>query len=153
MPAGFTRSLAQRLNEISPLRVQETARGDRLARGLVLLAPGDFHLVFTETGRLRLDQGPRRHHVRPAVDVTMESAARQHKSAVIGVILTGMGVDGTAGAMQIKAAGGRVIAEHESTSVVYGMPQSVVAAGLADRVIPLPDIAPALVEMVERRSR
>ncbi len=148
MPANFTRSLAQRLHELCPLRVQEAATGDRLARGLVLLAPGDFHVQFKESGQIVLDQGPRRHFVRPSVDVTMESAAQLFGSSVIGVVLTGMGSDGTDGARAIKAAGGRVVVEHESTSIVYGMPQSVVAAGLADYIKPLPTIASTLVELV-----
>jgi two-component system, chemotaxis family, protein-glutamate methylesterase/glutaminase len=151
MPPGFTRSLAQRLNEISPLRVQEAASGDRLARGLVLLAPGDFHLTVTKIGQVRLDQSPRRHHVRPAADVTMESAAQHYGSAVIGMILTGMGTDGAEGAAQIKAAGGKVIAEHESSSVVYGMPRSVVEAGLADRVVPLSAMASTLLNLIQQR--
>jgi two-component system chemotaxis response regulator CheB len=147
MPPGFTRSLAQRLNQASRLVVQEAANGDRLARGLVLLAPGDYHLQFGRAKQVELDQGPRRRHVRPAVDVTMESAVEYHGANVIGVVLTGMGDDGTDGARQIKEAGGIIIAEHESTSVVYGMPASVVRAGLADRVVPLPKVAATLVEL------
>ncbi len=148
MPPGFTQSLAQRLNETCSLIVQEAANGDRLARGLVLLAPGDFHLRFKGIKQVALDNGPRRNHVRPAVDVTMESATDYHGANVIGVVLTGMGADGTAGAGQIKAKGGQVIAEHESTSVVYGMPASVIKAGLADRVAPLPKVAATLMELV-----
>jgi two-component system chemotaxis response regulator CheB len=148
MPVGFTGPLAQRLNESVALTVREAALGDHLARGLVLLAPADLHLSLKSEGRISLDKGPRRNHLRPAVDVTMESAAEHYNSAVIGVVLTGMGADGTAGAGSIKAVGGRVIAEHESTCVVYGMPRSVVEAGLADRVVPLPGIAAALVEWV-----
>ena len=148
MPPGFTRSLAQRLNQTSPLVVQEAADGDRLGRGMVLLAPGNFHLRLKGFRQVTLDEGPRRHHVRPAVDVTMESAVEYHQAKVIGVILTGMGQDGTEGASQIKAAGGQVIAEHKSSSVVYGMPASVVKAGLADRVVPLSRIAATLTEMV-----
>lgn len=148
MPPGFTRSLAQRLNQASRLVIQEAANGDRLARGLVLLAPGDYHLKFRRAKQVELDQGPRRRHVRPAVDVTMESAVEFHGANVIGVVLTGMGDDGTDGARHIKGAGGVVIAEHESTSVVYGMPASVVRAGLADRVVPLPKVASTLVELV-----
>jgi two-component system chemotaxis response regulator CheB len=86
--------------------------------------------------------------VRPAVDVTMQSAVENYGAAVIGVVLTGMGSDGAAGARLIKAAGGRVIAEHESSSVVYGMPRSVVEAGLADAVVPLPEVAPTLEKMI-----
>jgi len=148
MPAGFTEALAQRLNESSPLVVQEAAHGDRLARGLALLAPGGSHLRFNGRRQVSLDQGPRRNGVRPALDVSMESAAARHGTAVIGVVLTGMGSDGTLGARQIKAAGGRVIAEHESTSVVYGMPRSVIEAGLVDRVAPLPEVALTLLEMI-----
>ena len=148
MPPDFTRSLAQRLNESTSFTVQEAAPGDRLARGMVLMAPGDFHLRFQARKQVTLDQGPRRSHMRPAVDVSMESAAEHHKSAVIGVVLTGMGYDGTEGAQSIKAAGGKIIAEHESTSVVYGMPRNVVEAGLADQVVPLPEVARTLVDMV-----
>lgn len=148
MPPGFTHSLAQRLGENSSLTVREAQDGDRLSRGLVLVAPGDFHLRFDGTRRVILDHGPPRQHVRPAADVAMESAAENHGSTVIGVVLTGMGSDGTAGARCIKAAGGKVVVEHESTSVVYGMPRSVVEAELADHVLPLPEVAPALVGLV-----
>ncbi len=152
MPSGFTQSLAQRLNEASPLVVQEASDGDRLARGLALLTPGDYHLRLRDSRQVMLDQGERRNHVRPAVDVTMESASEHFGASVIGVILTGMGSDGKDGAASIKAAGGKVIAEHESTSVVYGMPRSVVEAGLADKVVPLEEIASAIVEMVNHGS-
>lgn len=147
MPAGFTQSLAQRLNDTHPFSIREATDGDQLARGLALLAPGDAHLRFSRHGRVALDGGPRRNHVRPSIDVAMESAVEQYGSRVIGVVLTGMGMDGTAGARCIKAAGGNVIAEHESTSIVYGMPRSVIEAGLADLVAPLPDLAAAIVRM------
>ncbi len=148
MPAGFTKSLAQRLNELSSLTVQEAVDGDRLAKGLVLLAPGDYHMEIVGAKRIRLNQAPRRNHVRPSVDITMESAANQCGSSVLGVILTGMGSDGTAGAQQIKAQGGHIIAEDEITSVVYGMPRSVIEAGWADKVVLLPDVAQTIVGMV-----
>lgn len=148
MPEGFTQSLAQRLNDGSSLVVREAGDNERLARGLVLLAPGSHHLRFKRGHQAILDQGPRRNHVRPAVDVTMESAAEYYRSATIGVVLTGMGTDGTAGAHQIKAAGGKVIAEDQSTCVVYGMPRSVTEAGLADRVVPLPEVASTLLEWI-----
>lgn len=152
MPPGFTRSLARRLNETSSFNVQEASDGDRLAQGLALLAPGDYHLRFTKDKRIVLDHSPRRHHVRPAVDVTLESAAELYKMAVIGVILTGMGSDGTAGAACVKAVGGQIVVEDESTSVVYGMPRSVVEAGLADQVVPLPKITSTLVELVNNAT-
>jgi two-component system chemotaxis response regulator CheB len=149
MPAGFTGALAQRLNESSSLAVQEAVDGDRLACGLALVAPGGYHLRFNGKRRVAVDEAARRNFVRPSVDVAMESAAAHHGAAAIGVVLTGMGADGTDGARSIKAAGGRVVVEHESTSVVYGMPRSIVEAGLADRVAPLPEIAATLVEWVD----
>ena len=148
LPPGFTRALAQRLDENSLLTVHEAAQDDRLSPGTVLLAPGGSHLQLNGRRRVQLSQGPRRNGVRPAVDVTMESAAECHGSAVIGVVLTGMGVDGTAGARHIKAVGGKVVVEDESSSVVYGMPRSVVEAGLADRVVPLSKVASTLTELV-----
>ncbi len=148
MPASFTQSLAQRLNEKSAVTVREAKDGDRLERGLVLLAPGDYHLQLQGLRRVALDQGPPRNHVRPAVDVTMESAAAHYRSAVIGIVLTGMGSDGAEGARKIRAGGGKVIAEDESTCVVYGMPRSVAEAGQADRVVPLPKVASVLMEML-----
>jgi two-component system chemotaxis response regulator CheB len=149
MPPGFTRSLAQRLNDVSGLTVSEASEGDRLALGMVLLAPGDFHLKLDQGKKVSLDHGPRRNHVRPAVDVAMETAVQLYGSTVLGVVLTGMGSDGAAGAKCIKQAGGKVIAEDESTTVVYGMPRSVVEANLADEVVPLPQVAAAIVEMVK----
>jgi two-component system chemotaxis response regulator CheB len=147
MPATFTQSLAQRLNEATPLTVQEARAGDRLARGLVLVAPGDYHLRLGVRGQVLLDQGPRHNHLRPSVDVTMISAA-QYGAAVLGVVLTGMGSDGTEGARHIRAAGGSVVAESEASAVVYGMPRSVVEAGLAAEVLPLGQIARVIEEWV-----
>ena len=152
MPAGFTKSLAQRLNDLSSLTVQEAADGDRLARGLALLAPGDFHMEITSGKRVKLTKDPRRNHVRPAVNITMETAAQYFGKSVLGVVLTGMGSDGTDGARLIKHNGGHIIAEDESTSVVYGMPRSVVEAGLADNVVPLQTVAHTIVEMLKNGS-
>lgn len=149
MPAGFTKSLAQRLNDLSPLMVQEASDGDRLARGLALLAPGDFHMEIMNNKRVKLTKEPRRNHVRPAVDITMETAAQHFGKSVLGVVLTGMGSDGTDGARLIKQNGGRIVVEDESTSVVYGMPRSVVEAGLADKVVPLPTVANTIVEILK----
>jgi two-component system chemotaxis response regulator CheB len=144
LPAGFTRSLAERLDQGCALRVAEAQAGAELATGQLLVAPGDYHLSLAGT-RVVLDQAPRRHGVRPAVDTTLEAAAAVFGPAVLAVILTGMGEDGTEGARAIKAAGGRVLAEAETTCVVYGMPRSVVEAGLADEVVPLDAMAAAIV--------
>ncbi|MBI2875369.1 MAG: chemotaxis response regulator protein-glutamate methylesterase [Candidatus Tectomicrobia bacterium] len=148
MPAGFTRCLADGLDRISSIVVREAQAGDRLAAGLALVAPGDRHLILREGDRISLDErAPRLHGVRPAVDITLESAARLYGPAVVAVILTGMGSDGTQGAALVKAHKGHVIAEDESTCIVYGMPKQVVEGGHADEVLPLPQIVPELVRL------
>ncbi|MGE3908590.1 MAG: chemotaxis response regulator protein-glutamate methylesterase [Chloroflexota bacterium] len=144
LPAGFTKSLADRLNQGSPLDVSEAKDGDLLSVGRVLVAPGDFHLKVAGR-RVQLEMGPRRHGVRPSVDTTLETAATSFGQAILTVILTGMGEDGTDGARAVKAAGGLVLAEDESTCVVYGMPRSIVEHGLSDEVVPLDHMAEAIV--------
>jgi len=141
MPAGFTRSLADHLNAISAWSVKEADAGDRLLEGQALLAPGGFHLIVNRQGEVSLTQDPPVNNVRPAVDVTMHSVVQAFGRQALGIILTGMGRDGTDGALAIRRAGGQVIAEAESTCAIYGMPRSVVEAGAADHVVPLPEIA------------
>mgnify|MGYP005850128015 CR=1 FL=1 len=148
MPAGFTRSLAARLNEVARLEVREAVDGDEIKGGLALVAPGDYHMAVRRGGMVSLDKSPPIHGVRPAVDVTMESAASVYGAATIGVVLTGMGSDGTRGALSIKRAGGTVIAEDESTCVVYGMPRCVREAGAADRIVRLNRVADAIVQLI-----
>ena len=105
-------------------------------------------MLVGEGGIITLDDGPTVNGVRPAVDVTMESVARLYGPRVVAVVLTGMGRDGMEGALAIKAHGGRVIAEDESTCVVFGMPKSVIQAGAADQVVPLPNVARETVRMI-----
>jgi two-component system chemotaxis response regulator CheB len=144
MPAGFTRSLSERLNSISPLKVKEAESGDQLMVGQVLVAPGGFHMTLDENEQIALNQKPPVHGVRPAVDVTLNSLIQRFGRHVIAVILTGMGSDGTHGASILHSTGGYVIAEHESTCVVWGMPRSVIEAGAASTVLPRPQIARAI---------
>lgn len=141
MPEGFTRPLAERLDRLSALTVREARAGDELVAGQALLAPGGFHLTLDAAGRVALNRSATLHGVRPAVDVTLAAVARQHGAQAVGVVLTGMGQDGARGASLIHSAGGWVIAEAEESSVVWGMPRSVVEAGAADVVAPLPKIA------------
>jgi two-component system chemotaxis response regulator CheB len=148
MPPGFTRSLAQRLDEISAIHVKEAAEEDRVANGLVLLAPGGYHMLVDREGVIRLDQEPPMHGVRPAVDKTFEAVVPLWGDRLVGVILTGMGYDGAKGMMGVKRHGGRTIAEDASTCVVYGMPKVVVEMGLADQVLPVHEIAEAIVRLV-----
>jgi two-component system chemotaxis response regulator CheB len=149
MPAGFTRSLAERLDSTSQLKVKEAEPGDTIEVGRVLMAPGGFHMVFDQQGQATLNQNPTVHGVRPAVDVTLISIAQKYGNRVISVILTGMGNDGTNGAGVVHGAGGWVIAEAEESCVVWGMPRSVAEAGYANEVVPLSQIAQAIVRAVE----
>lgn len=144
MPPGFTRSMAERLDLISPLRVVEAAEGDRLEAGKVLIAPGGTHLTIDSAHTVHLNEEPPECGVRPSINVTLESAVKVFGGQVVTAILTGMGVDGTRGAGLARDAGGPVIAEDESTCVVYGMPRSIVDSGLATEVAPLHDVARAI---------
>jgi two-component system chemotaxis response regulator CheB len=148
MPPGFTRSLAQRLDEISALHVKEAEEGDRVATGQVLVAPGGYHMLVDPSGSIRLSQDPPLHGVRPAVDRTLESVIPIWGARTVGVILTGMGYDGARGMLTLKKAGGRTIAEDASTCVVYGMPKAVVEVGAAGQVLPIGEIADAIARLV-----
>ncbi|HHY33863.1 MAG TPA: chemotaxis response regulator protein-glutamate methylesterase [Firmicutes bacterium] len=150
MPPGFTKSLAARLAETSAIAVKEAESGDKLTDGVAFVAPGGYHMLLTADGEVALSTDPPRNGVRPSVDATMESAARVYGDRLVGVVLTGMGRDGAAGMAAIKAAGGRTIAEHESSCVIYGMPKAVVDQGLADLVVPLQEVAGAIVQMVNQ---
>ena len=153
MPPMFTRSLAERLNSESALEVKEAEEGDQISPGRVLLAPGGYHMIVAKNGVVALNQEPPECAVRPAVNVTMAAAARFFGRAVLGVVLTGMGSDGTRGAAAIKAAGGQVIVEAESTCAVYGMPKSVVDAGHADKAMPLNRVAEEIIRICGETQR
>lgn len=145
MPAGFTVALAERLDGLSQLPVREAVDGELVLNGTVLVAPGDFHMAVGQGGHVVLNQSAPIHSVRPAADVLLSSAAKTYGRNTLGVILTGMGHDGAAGAMDVKRADGRVIVQDEASSVVYGMPGSVVKAGSADAVVPLSEMAATIV--------
>lgn len=146
LPPTFTKSLADRLNHVARMNVEEAGEGSIASKGSILVAPGDFHMLIEDGGKIKLNQGPYILGVRPAADITMKSAAAKYGSSVIGVVLTGMGIDGTEGASFIKSAGGTVLAQDEATSAVYGMPMSVAKAGYADQILPLHKIANAITE-------
>lgn len=147
MPPGFTNSLAKRLNETSQLEVVEAREGDILQTGKAYVAPGGYHLILRSKTVLGLDKGPPVHSVRPAVDVTLESAVGFYGSKLVGVILTGMGYDGSKGAAMVKKAGGQTIAQDEATCVIYGMPRVVVEMGKADKILPIHKVAEEIVTM------
>ena len=141
MPAGFTAALAERLNAVSRVSVREAQHGDRPLAGGVLIAPGDRHLEFDERGMVVLSDGPPVNGCRPAADVTMLSAAKVYGKRALAVVMTGMGKDGAAGALAIKRAEGKTLAQDKETSVIYGMPKAAVDAGAIDEVAALGDIA------------
>lgn len=150
MPPGFTRSLAGRLNELSPIRVREAVEGDVPTGGTALLAPGGYHMVLTPERAVVLNQEPPQHGVRPSVDVTLLSAVEAYGDRCVGVILTGMGFDGAKGMAALKRAGGRTIVQDEASCVVYGMPRAVVEMGNADLVVPIEEVAKAINLAAER---
>ena len=141
MPAGFTAALAERLDATSRVSVQEAHDGDRPQPGMVLIAPGDRHLEFDDRGLVTLTDGPMVHGCRPAADVTMISAARAYGRRSLAIVMTGMGRDGAAGALAIKRADGKTLAQDQATSMIYGMPRAAVDAGGIDEVAALDDIA------------
>jgi two-component system chemotaxis response regulator CheB len=151
MPPLFTGFLAERLDRHSELRVREAANGDPLAAGDVLIAPGDRHMVVERSGtglQVRTHQGPHENSCRPSVDPLFRSVADAFGPNALGVVLTGMGSDGLRGAERIRQEGGRVLAQDEDSSVVWGMPGFVARAGLADAIVPLDAVARELVRRV-----
>ena len=150
MPPGFTASLASRLDAASPLTVVEVAGGESLAAGTALLAPGGAHLRLAGDRRAQLSDEAPVGGLKPRADFTIEDAAKHWGNRMVLVVLTGMGRDGLEGAKAVKAAGGRVLVEAESTCTVYGMPRAVAEAGLADEILPLDELANAIVREAGR---
>jgi two-component system chemotaxis response regulator CheB len=150
LPPGFTASLAGRLDAASPLTVVEAQGGESLAPHAALLAPGGAHLRLDGTRHAQLSDEAPVGGLKPRADFTIEDAAKHWGSRMVLVVLTGMGRDGLEGAKAVKAAGGRVLVEAESTCTVYGMPRAVAEAGLADEILPLDELADAIVREAGR---
>lgn len=150
MPVGYTAPFAEKLNELSAIDVAEAREGDILRPGLALLAPAGRHLELRRNRQgsvvAHLTLHPIDHTHRPSVDVLFRSAAEVHGSRVLGVVMTGMGDDGKQGSAWIKAQGGTILTEAESSCIIYGMPRSVVEAGLSDAAVPLSQIPAAILE-------
>jgi two-component system, chemotaxis family, protein-glutamate methylesterase/glutaminase len=153
MPAGFTASLATRLNTMSRLRVTEARHGDRIEHGRVYVAPGGLHMRVADvagTPVIALEQTPPIWGVRPSADPLFRSAAQRFGASVVGVVLTGMGRDGAEGLRAIRDRGGYAIVQDKATSIVYGMPQVALATAGADRMLPLGDVAQEIAGAVAR---
>lgn len=151
MPAGFTKSFAERLNKESKITIKEAEYGDSIKPGEALLAPGNYHMLVGKDGKIILDQSEAKWSVRPCVDYLFKSTAHNFSERVIGVILTGMGRDGAEGMKAIKEKGGYGIIESEDTALVYGMPGAAIETGAYDEIVPLDEIPQKLIDLIERR--
>jgi two-component system chemotaxis response regulator CheB len=149
MPASFTSQYATQLAEFTGIRVKEAEANEPVQPGTLYICPGGQHLRITPTGRIQLDSTSGRiNGYLPNIDVTMESAAAYAGSMAIGVVLTGMGNDGAAGAKAIQRAGGLVIAQDEATSVIFGMPAETIKAANVEQVLGIDDIYAAIEKRV-----
>jgi two-component system chemotaxis response regulator CheB len=155
IPAGFSLAFANRLNKLCSMEVREAVDGDLLRQGLVLVAPGDFHLLLRRGGNgyaVELKKGPQVCYQRPSVDVMFASVAQTAGSHAVGVLLTGMGTDGAKGMLALKRAGAVTIAQDEASSVVYGMPREAKRLGAVDTVASLADISGVLMRAIRSSS-
>jgi len=145
MPPKFTKSLADRLNNMSPLTVKEAEDREEVQNGTVYIAPGGYHMKMNKNGNgkvyVNISENPGDTLHRPSVDVMLESVLEVYGKYTLGVIMTGMGKDGAEGIKHLKQLGGYCMAQDESTCVVYGMPKAIVDAGYADVIAPLEKIS------------
>ncbi len=151
MPEHFTRSFANRLNEICQITVKEAENGDSVLRGQALIAPGNYHMLLKRSGAkyyVEVKEGPLVNRHRPSVDVLFRSTARYAGRNAIGIIMTGMGDDGARGLLEMKQAGAYTIAQDEKSCVVFGMPNEAIKLGAAEKVLPLDQIAQHAIKIV-----
>ncbi len=151
IPAGFSKAFSERLNHLCRMEVKEAADGDELHPGRVLVAPGGLHMVLRRAGsgyRVAIKDGPRVCYQRPSVDVLFRSVAEEAGPNAVAALLTGMGSDGASGLSQIRQVGGATIAQNEETCVVFGMPREAIRLGAAAQVLPLQQVAPAILRLV-----
>ncbi len=154
MPAGFTKSLADHLNSQTRHAVTEAVDGDTLVNGKFLLAPGDYHMVIEPSlagNKVRLNQGPAENYCRPAVDPMLRSVAKVYGSSALTVIMTGMGQDGLEGCKVIHKAGGKILVQDKTSSVVWGMPGSVYKEGLADEALSIQDLSTEIMARLNQK--
>jgi two-component system chemotaxis response regulator CheB len=156
MPEPFTTTFAQRLNQICQIEVREARDNDPVGPGVALVAPGNRHMLLQQSGahyRVRIKNGPAVNHQRPSVDALFQSVARSAGSSAIGVLLTGMGVDGAKGLLAMHEEGAYTLAQDEQTCVVFGMPKEAVRLGAVDAVVPIQDIPQAIVRFLQTQKK
>ncbi len=151
MPVGFTKAFAERLDKFSKLKVLEATHGLKVEKNIIYVAPGGSHMEVADDKTIRLTQEPAIWGVRPAVDKLFISAAKVFNGKLLGVVLTGMGKDGSNGVVEIKNHGGYNISEDESTCTIYGMPKAAYETNKVDEVIPLYNITERIVNVVVER--
>ena len=150
MPKFFTASLALHLNERSSMVVKEAQDDDLILDGEVLIAQGGFHtLVDPSGGKIKLSDDPPLHGVKPSADILFSSMAKAYRERAIGVVLTGMGRDGTAGIVDIKRMNGTTIVQDPNEAVISGMPQSAISTNMIDHILPLNKIPDKIFDFVQ----
>jgi two-component system chemotaxis response regulator CheB len=151
MPPNFTKSFADRMNEICRLSVREGQNNDSVLPGTCLIAPGNFHMLLRRSGAryfVEIKTGPMVHHQRPAVDPLFKSVAKYAGANAVGIVLTGMGSDGADGIKIMKEAGAKTLAQDEASCVVFGMPKEAIKTGCVDKVVPLRSMPQSMLDMV-----
>jgi two-component system chemotaxis response regulator CheB len=150
MPARFTTSSAERLNNECEVNVKEAQDGDRVVPGQVLIAPGGFHMLLRRSGAnyyVNVKDGPRVCRQIPSVEVLFNSVAKYAGANAVGAILTGMGNDGAKGLLNMRNSGAHTIAQDEASSIVFGMPKEAIECGAAEKIVSLSDVTRTMIEL------
>lgn len=155
MPKGFTKALADRLNNISRLSVKEGEENEIIKEGTVYISPGDKNMAVEKSPggvyKIKLSDEIKKYRYRPSVDYMLESLSDTGHKGIIAVIMTGMGKDGSEGIIKIKKRnGGYIIAQDENTCVVFGMPKAAIETGVVDSVVPLADISSEILKIISK---
>jgi two-component system chemotaxis response regulator CheB len=151
MPEHFTRSYADRLNKLCAVEVREAKDNDAVIPGVVLIAPGNHHMLLQRSGAryfVQIKDGPLVFHQRPSVEIMFESVAKYAGANAVGAILTGMGKDGATGLLSMKQAGAVTFAQDEASCVVFGMPREAINVGAVDHIVPLNQMAEKIMRHV-----
>jgi two-component system chemotaxis response regulator CheB len=152
MPAGFTVEFAKSLNKVCPLEVKEAKDGDRIQKGQILIAPGDYHMEVEKRGGagvVRVFSGDPVNGHRPSVDVLFHSVAKQYSDRAMAIIMTGMGKDGVKGIGAIKSLGGVTLGQDKESCVVFGMPKVAIESGFIQYIVPLDDMAETVSRLIK----